>query len=478
MTALPSPEPRSDLMQEIRDLLGPGAVIEDPAEAAGYCTDARRKFDAPALCVCKPRDTAQLAALVALLHRHGWPMLPQGGNTSLCGGATPDDRRPVIVSTQRLNRIRAIDPFGLTIAADAGCTLVQLQEAASAQGMLYPVSLGSEGSCQLGGTIATNAGGTAVLRYGTTRANTLGLEVVLPDGRLLEMMRPLHKDTSGYDLKQLFIGAEGTLGIITGAVMRLYPATPAISMAWLRLDAPARALDLLRLFRQHAGRSLTAFEMINAQQLRNVLAHGDHAAPVDALEGWHLMVELADAENQDARMTEILEQAFEAGLIQDGSIAQNLAQAEAMWAIRHSVTEANARIGVSITSDTAVPVAHAPEFIARAEQAVTAIHPGILVTVVGHVGDGNIHFIALFPHSVWSALPDPKGIEARIRNAVNDIAIELGGTFSAEHGVGQTMTGLMERYKAGAELDLMRAIRRCIDPAGLMNRDRVTGPAH
>ena len=468
----------TSLLAEIRALLGSGAVLEDPADIAGYCTDARRKFSQPALCVCRPRDTAQVAALVSLLRARGWPMLPQGGNTSLCGGATPDDRLPVIVSTERLNRIRAIDGFGLTVAADAGCTIARLQAAAAEQGLLYPVSLGSEGSCQLGGTIATNAGGTAVLRYGTTRANTLGLEVVLPDGRVLDMMRALHKDTSGYDLKQLFIGAEGTLGIITGAVMRLYPATPAISMCWLRIDAPGRALDLLHLFRAHAGRSLTAFELMNERQLANVLDHGAHAAPVEGREGWHLMVELADAAGADLddAMVGILEKAFEAGLILDGSIARSLTQAEAMWAIRHSVTESNARIGISITSDTAVPVGRVPEFIARADAAVTAIHPGILVTVVGHVGDGNIHFIALFPHEVWNALPDRKALEVRIRNAVNDIAIDLGGTFSAEHGVGQTMTGLMERYKAGPELDLMRAVRACIDPKGLMNRDRLTGP--
>ncbi|RJL20592.1 FAD-binding oxidoreductase [Paracoccus siganidrum] len=467
------------LLDRIRELLGPGAVLADPAETQGYCIDARRKFDAPALCVCKPRDTAQVAALVSMLHAEGWPILPQGGNTSLCGGATPDDRLPVIVSTERLNRIRAIDPFGLTIAAHAGCTIAQLQAAAAGQDLHYPVSLGSEGSCQLGGTIATNAGGTAVLRYGTTRANTLGLEVVLPDGRVLDMMRALHKDTSGYDLKQLFIGAEGTLGIVTAAVMKLYPAAPATAMCWLRIAGPEQALELLKLFRDRAGHSLTAFELMNAQQLANVLDHGPHAAPVEGREGWHLMVELADSASVDldALMVEGLERAFETGLILDGSIAQNLTQAEAMWAIRHGVTEANARVGVSITSDTAVPVGCVPDFIARATEAVMAIHPGIQVTVVGHVGDGNIHFIALFPHDLWAALPDRPGIEARVRNAVNDLAIALGGTFSAEHGVGRTMTGLIERYKAGPELELMRALKRCLDPGGLMNPDRVIGPA-
>ena len=467
----------ADLLAEITGLLGAGAVLTEAADLAGYCQDARHKFRAPALCVARPRDTAQVAALAGLLHRHGWPMLPQGGNTSLCGGATPDDRRPVIVSTQRLNRIRDIDPFGLSIAADAGCTIAALQEVAAAEGMLYPVSLGSEGSCQLGGTIATNAGGTAVLRYGTTRANVLGLEVVLPDGRILNTMRALHKDTAGYDLKQLFIGAEGTLGIVTGAVMRLYPAAPASAMCWLRIDAPARALDLLRLFRAHAGRLLTAFELMNAQQLANALDHSTHPAPVESREGWHLMVELTDtrAQGLDDLLMAALEEAFDQGLILEGTIAQSLAQAEAMWALRHSVTEANMRVGVSITSDTAVPVGQVPAFIARAEAAVVAIHPEILVTVVGHVGDGNIHFIALFPTATWQALPDPAATEARVREAVNDIAIELGGTFSAEHGVGQSMVAMMHRYKSGPELDVMRALRACLDPSGLMNRGRVTG---
>lgn len=469
-----------DILAKIEALLGKGAVIAQAAEMEGYCTDARRKFRNPALCVCKPRDTAQVSRLVALLHGEGWPILPQGGNTSLCGGATPDDRRPAIISMERMNRIREIDPFGLTVAADAGCTLAQLQAAADEKDMLYPVSLGAEGTCQLGGTLSTNAGGTAVVRYGTTRANALGLEVVLPDGRVLDMMRALHKDTAGYDLKQLFIGAEGTLGLITGAVMRLHPATPETSVCWLRIAEPSRALELLTLFRRRAGRLLTAFELMNARQLLNVLNDGSgHVCPVSETDGWHMLVELADARTGriEEQMLAILEEALQADLIVDGVVAQSGAQAEAMWAIRHSVTEANLKVGVSITSDTAVPVAKVPEFIARAEVAVMAIHPGIEVTVVGHVGDGNIHFIALFPAAVWAEQADKAGLEADIRFAVNDIAISLGGTFSAEHGIGQTIVGMMDRYKSGPELDLMRAVKRCIDPDGLMNAGRVIGPA-
>lgn len=466
------------VLAAILAMLPPNAVLTEAADIARYCIDERRKYSQPALCVCRPQTTEQVSQLLALLQRENWPVLPQGGNTSLCGGATPDDRLPVVISTERMKRIRQIDEFGQTIAADAGCTLVQLQEAAAAAGMLYPVSLGAEGTCQLGGTIATNAGGTAVLRYGTTRANTLGLEVVLSDGRVLNMMRALHKDTAGYDLKQMFIGSEGTLGVITGAVMRLYPATPALSACWLRIASPEMALKLLRLFRSHAGRLLTAFELMNAQQLRNVLADGHgHSNPVGETDGWHLFVELADshAEELDARMLSVLEAAFAEELLLDGMIAQNLSQIEAMWKVRHSVTEANMRVGVSITSDSAVPVAHVPEFITRAEAAVMAIHPEILVTVVGHVGDGNIHFIALFPSKVWDGLPDKVATEGRIRVAVNDIAIGLGGTFSAEHGVGQSILGMMERYKAGPELDLMRRIRRAIDPGMLMNDGRVIG---
>lgn len=471
------------LIEAFRQLLGDAAVLTRDEDLAGLIEDWRGRFRAPALCAVLPADTAQVAAIVRLCAEYGVPMLPQGGNTSLCGGATPadDGKPPVIITLRRMRRIRSLDQVNNTMVVDAGCVLEEIQQAAAAAGRLYPVSLGAEGSCQIGGNIGTNAGGTGVLRYGNTRDNVLGLEAVLPDGSIWDGLSALRKNNTGYDLKHLFIGAEGTLGIVTGAVLKLHPLPTAEAVAWLAVEGPQAALEVLGLFQASCSSRLSAFELINDNQIRLVIAQmPGRRCPVARIDGWHVLVELSDtgdAEGLAATLQAVLERALEAGLISDAAVATSEAQRKAMWLVRHSVSEANKKAGVGLTSDTAVPVSAVPAFIEQATAAVRAIVPDQPIVVVGHMGDGNIHFIPFFTFEAWDAIADRDSLADRIRRAIDDAAAALGGTFSAEHGIGRTLTGEMGRYKPPVELALMRAVKQAFDPRGLFNPGRVLPPA-
>lgn len=470
------------LIEAFKRLLGDTAVLTREEDLAAFTEDWRGRYRAPALCAVLPSNTEQVAAVVRLCAESGVPVLPQGGNTSLCGGATPSEQGepPVVVLLTRMRRIRSLDPINNTIVVDAGCVLATIQEAAAAAGRLYPVSLGAEGSCQIGGNIATNAGGTGVLRYGNTRDNVLGLEVVLPDGSIWDGLYALRKNNTGYDLKHLFIGSEGTLGIITGAVLKLHPLPTAESVAWLAVDSPYQALEVLGLFQASCSSRLSAFELMNANQIELVLEQvPGRRCPVAEIDTWHVLVELSDtgdAAALAAMMQTVLEQALEAGLVSDGVVATSEAQRKAMWLVRHSVSEANKKAGVGLTSDTAVPVSTVPDFIDRAMAAVRAIVPDLPFVTVGHIGDGNIHLIPFFGFAEWDALPNSDETAQRIRRAMNDVANSLRGTFSAEHGVGRTLTGEMTRYKPPVELALMRAVKQAFDPSGLFNPGRVLPP--
>ncbi|MBR1170799.1 FAD-binding oxidoreductase [Bradyrhizobium sp. DASA03005] len=471
------------LIEAFRQLLGDTAVLTREEDLAGLTEDWRGRFHAPALCAVLPSTTEQVAAIVRLCVAHDTPVLPQGGNTSLCGGATPSGqgKPPVIVALTRMRRIRSLDPVNNTMVVDAGCVLATIQESAVAAGRLYPVSLGAEGSCQIGGNIGTNAGGTGVLRYGNTRDNVLGLEVVLPDGSIWDGLYALRKNNTGYDLKHLFIGSEGTLGIITGAVLKLHPLPTAEAVAWLTVDSPHQALDVLGLFQAACNSRLSAFELMNAKQIQLVLEQvPGRRCPVAEIDTWHVLVELSDtgdAAALAATMQAVLEQALEAGLVSDGVVASSEAQRKAMWLVRHSVSEANKKAGVGLTSDTAVPVSTVPAFIDQAMAAVRAIVPDLPFIIVGHMGDGNIHLIPFFSFAEWDALPDRDVTAQKIRRAMNDVASSLRGTFSAEHGVGRTLTGEMSRYKPPVELALMRAVKQAFDPSGLFNPGRVLPPS-
>ncbi len=468
-----------DVTAALKSCLGPGGVLTDAADLAGHIEDWRGRYTGPALCVALPRTTAEVAQVVRLCGEAGVPVLPQGGNTSLCGGAVPDAEgpAPVIVALSRMRTVRSVDAVNNTMVVDGGCVLARVQEAARDAGRLYPVSLGAEGSCQIAGTIATNAGGTGVLRYGNTRENVLGLEVVLPDGAIWDGLTALRKNNTGYDIKHLFIGSEGTLGIITGATLKLHALPTAYAVAWIGLDGPEAALALLGRFQAACGARISGFELINRLQLDLVLANvPDRRNPLSGPHAWHLLVELSDSGTDAALATaleQVLESALAEGLVGDATIAASETQRAALWEIRHSVSEANKKAGVGLTTDCAVPISAVPGFIATATAAVQAIVPDLPVIVVTHLGDGNVHFIPFFSFEQWAQVADPEAMARRIRHTVNDISHALGGTFSAEHGIGRTLVGEMAHYKSPVELAMMRSIKQAFDPDNRFNPGRL-----
>jgi FAD/FMN-containing dehydrogenase len=467
------------LVDALQAMLGPGAVVAAPEEMHGFTEDWRGRYRGPAMCVVLPADTEQVAATVQLCAQSGVPILVQGGNTSLCGGAVPNPEGspPLIINLQRMRRIRFIDPANNAILVDAGCVLAAVQQAAVENDRLFPVSLGAEGSCQIGGAIATNAGGTSVLRYGNMRDNVLGLEVVLPDGSVWNGLYALRKNNTGYDLKHLFIGSEGTLGVVTGAVLKLHPLPTARSVAWLGVASPQVALEILGLFRACCDTRLSAFELMDENQVALVVDNiSGRRCPLSNTSGWHVLVELSDTSDTavlDEAMQSALEDALERKLIADAVVATSEAQRSAMWTFRHSVSEANKKAGIGLTTDCAVPVSAVPAFIATASTAVRALVPDLPIVVVAHLGDGNVHFIPFFSFSKWDAIGDKEGFAEKIRRAVNDSALALGGTFSAEHGVGQSLIEEMARCKPAIEIAMMQKIKQAFDPQNLFNPGRL-----
>ena len=471
------------LVSQLQSLLGADAVLTEASDMAAYVEDWRGRYRGDACCVVLPSSTAQVAAVVRAAHEHGVPVVPQGGNTSLCEGAVPrrGEAPAVLMNLARMRRIRALDVANNSIEVEAGCVLQAVQQAAAEQGRLYPVSLGAEGSCQIGGNIATNAGGTGVLRYGTTRDNVLGLEVVLPDGTVWDGLTRLRKNNTGLDLKHLFIGAEGTMGIVTAAVLKLHPLPTVHAAAWLAVPSPRAALQVLGLFQDHCGAQLSAFEMLDAGQVQLVLDHvPGRRAPLPTSHPWHVLVELADTRDEAAlsqRLQQVLEAGVAAAWVDDAVVATSGAQRQAMWAVRHGIAEANRKAGIALTTDSAVPVSALPDFIEQASAAVRSIVPDLPIVMVAHLGDGNVHFIPFFSHARWQAQPDRDALGLRIKRTVNEVCHALGGSFSAEHGVGQMFTSEMAHFKSPVELALMRAVKQAVDPAGVFNPGRLLPPA-
>ena len=465
-----------DLRARLENLLGPAAVVTDPADMAPWLTDERGRYRGRAAALLRPADTAQVAAAVALCAGRGVPVVPQGGNTGLCGGATPDSSgRAVVLSLNRLDRIREVDPANYTLTAEAGVVLADVQKAAAEADRLFPLSLGGEGTARIGGNLSTNAGGTGVLRYGNARDLTLGLEVVLPDGRVWDGLSGLRKDNAGYDLKQLFIGAEGTLGVITAAVLKLFPRPHRVETAFLALGAPGDTLALLARARAATGDRVTAFELVLRQPLDLVLAHVPGARdPFAAPHPCYVLFELsaaAPADDARAQMESFLAAALEDGLLRDAVIAESGAQAAELWRLRETIPEAEKREGASIKHDVSVPVSRVPEFLEAASRKAAEIVPGIRVCAFGHVGDGNVHFNLARPEGA-----DPAAFmdrEEAVNRAVHDAASGLRGSISAEHGIGQLKRETLARYKPATALDLMRRIKASLDPDNLMNPGKV-----
>jgi len=448
-------------------LIGERNVLTAAPDTAPYTTDWRKQYSAGALCVLRPASTAEVAALVGLCAREGVAIVPQGGNTGLSGGSVPSGARPeIVLSLSRLARIREIDALNDTMTVEAGCVLAGIQRAAAQAGRLFPLSLAAEGSCQIGGNLSTNAGGVNVLRYGSAREQVLGLEVVLPDGRVWNGLRALRKDNTGYDLKQLFIGAEGTLGVITAAVLKLHPGPSASATAWIAVPDPQRAVQLLARLRQCCADRLTAFELLSRRCVDAVAAH--RPAIRDPLPGhaaWYVLAELADG-GDDASLLHRLQQglhdAIGSGLAADAVVAKNKAESAALWAIRETVPEAQF---ANVKHDVSVPVSKVPELIERAGKALELVAPGAPIYAFGHIGDGNIHY----------NVGDQALLARReqVNRVVYDVVASLGGSISAEHGLGQLKREEIRRYKEPLELELMRTLKRALDPQGLMNPGKV-----
>tara|TARA_Y100001951_G_scaffold87699_1_gene78868 strand:- start:4225 stop:5643 length:1419 start_codon:yes stop_codon:yes gene_type:complete len=467
MTRLPE-----DLLPALRDALGEAGLITDVERMQSYLSDWRNAYRGQAAAVLRPGTTEEVAAAVRLCAQAGVALVPQGGNTGLCGGSIPDaSGAQMVLSLTRLKRIREVDVANATITVEAGVILQQLQDAAAEVGRLFPLSLGAEGSCTVGGNLATNAGGTAVLRYGNMRDLTLGLEVVLPDGRIWDGLRGLRKDNTGYDLKQLFIGSEGTLGIITAAVLKLFPALRSLTTAWVALPSPQAAVALLGQMRGLCGDRLTGFELMSRQSLEFVLRHVAGASdPFAEGHPWYVLIELSDTQ-PDAALNDLLEQglgeAFEQALVLDAVVAGSQAQVEALWALREGISEAQNHEGPSLKHDISVPVSRIPDFIARTDRALQQAFPGVRVVAYGHVGDGNLHYNISKPPGSDDA-PFKAQAEAIMR-VIYDSTLEDAGSISAEHGLGQSKRAAAQHYKAPLELELMRSIKQALDPAGLMN---------
>ncbi|MBV9554500.1 MAG: FAD-binding oxidoreductase [Alphaproteobacteria bacterium] len=460
------------LIDRLRQRLGPTGILSDPADTEPYCEDWRRLYRGRTAAVLRPAATAEVAEVVRLCAKAGAPLVPMGGNTSMVGGAAvSEDGAQFVLSLQRMNRVREIDPLDMTMAIEAGVTLKAAQFAAEDADCLLPLSISSEGSAQIGGVLATNAGGNNTVRYGNARDLVLGLEVVLPDGQVWNGLRRLHKDNTGYCLRQLFVGSEGTLGIITAAVLKLFPRPREVEVALCAVASPEAALALFQACREHDPAAIQAFEYMSGAGMALVERFiPDAKPPVAAPATDYVLLELATP-RRGAGLRPALEQllatAMERGIVNDAVIAESGAQRAAIWKLREEHSEAQKRAGASVKNDISVPVSKVPELIRRATDVCERLVPGIRCVPFGHLGDGNIHFNLVQPEGA-----DPAAFMARdheLMDAVNEVVRDLDGSFSAEHGIGRLKPYMMPDWRGGAELDLMRRIKAALDPGGLLN---------
>jgi FAD/FMN-containing dehydrogenase len=461
------------LAEALKAVVGERGLV---ADAGPYENDGRDMYHGRAAFVVKPASTDEVARVVALLAGARVAIVPQGGNTSLCGGSVPDESgTQVVVNLSRMNRVRDVDAANNTMTVEAGAVLAAIQKVADEHDRLFPLSLGAEGSCEIGGNLSTNAGGTGVLRYGNTRDLVLGLEVVLPDGRVWDGLRALRKDNTGYDLKHLFVGAEGTLGIITAAVLKLYAKPSAIATAFLAVADPAMAIALLARVRNVLGDRVTGFELISRASLEMAIRHiaGTRDPLAQACE-WYVLLEIADG-GDEARLNAAVEEALgalaEEGLILDAVLAASRAQRQVLWKIREDLGEAGRLDGPSIKHDIAVPVSRVPEMIERGGRDLERAFPGIRVLCFGHAGDGNLHYNCGKPAAQEAAAFFAQ--QEAVNHVVYEIVKSLNGSISAEHGLGKLKREEIKRYKSTLELELMRSIKSALDPHALMNPGKV-----
>lgn len=468
------------LLGDLQTLLGPAHVLTGDAMQT-YLQDWRRRYQGNALAVVWPGTTADVAAVVRLCAAHNTPVVPQGGNTGLCGGATPDASGcSVVVSTGRLNHLRNIDTDNDTITVEAGCVLQTVQEAAAQARRLFPLSLAAEGSCTIGGNLATNAGGTQVLRYGNTRDLTLGLEVVTAQGEVWDGLRGLRKDNTGYDLRDLYIGSEGTLGIITAATLKLYPQPAARCTALLALDSIEAAVELLTRARIGFAAALTGFELMSGYCLQAVVRlFTQQRLPFDgdsAKSPWFALLELSDSESEAharQRFEAVLGEAIEAGLVTDAAIAANLAQSKALWHLRESIPLAEADLGKAIKHDVSIPISSIARFVRETNALLQARFPQVQHIIFGHLGDGNLHYNVAPAPAPGQTEDELLSLQSQVYQVVHANAHAFNGSISAEHGVGQLKRDELLHYKSAVELNIMKRIKHALDPEGIMNPGKV-----
>ena len=466
---------RSAALAALAAAVGPDHVISD-GDRSAWEQDWRRRWRGRSLAVVRPGSTAEVAAVVRACAAHGISLVPQGGNTGLVGGGVPDDSgTQVLLSLRRLNRVRGIDAANLAITVEAGCVLQAVQEAAAAQGLMFPLSLAAEGSCTIGGNLATNAGGTQVLRYGNTRALCLGLEVVTADGEVWDGLSGLRKDNTGYDLRDLFIGSEGTLGVITAATMVLVPQPAAITTALAACASVRDCVALLELARARLGAGLTGFEMMGRFALDLVARHFPQLPAPLPQAPWTVLLEQSDNEGEAQarhRFEALLGDALERGLIQDAVVAESIQQSQGLWHVRESIPLAQSEEGLNIKHDIALPVSAVPDFVAQTDAALAAAIPGVRLVNFGHLGDGNLHYNVQAP-----AGGDAKRFLAEREHEVNTLVYDavqrFGGSISAEHGVGQLKRDEIVQRKSPVAIALMRRIKQALDPHQRLNPQRV-----
>ena len=466
----------ASITHRLSALLDEGGVLTDPVRTAPMLRDHRALYRGHALAVVAPADTAAVSRVVAFCNEHKIGVVPQGGNTSYCGGATPDaSSSQVLMSLARLNRVRGIDAANYTLVAEAGCVLARLHAEAAAVDRYLPLSLGSEGSCMLGGNLSTNAGGLNVIRYGMARELVLGLEVVLADGRVMDTLTGLRKDNTGYDVKSLFLGAEGTLGIITAACLKLHPAIRSRATAFVALRDPAAAVTLLGALRDASGDCVSSFELIPRIAVELTMRHIPGVAePLDTPADWYALCELSTSranEPLDALLEKSLTGALEAGIVLNASVALSERERDMFWRLRESIPEAQRKDGASLKHDISVPVSQVPRFIAVAGAWVAQHVPQGVLVAYGHLGDGNLHFN--INQKAGTQAFQLQAVEQKAKRAIHDLVKEFGGSFSAEHGIGQLKVFELERYANPVELDLMRTLKRALDPNGIMNPGKV-----
>jgi len=460
----------------IADILGTDGVLTDAIDVEPYLTDHRHLYHGRALAVAAPRTVEQVSRLLAYCNENRIAVVPHAGNTSYCGGATPDESgQQIVLSLKRLNKIRSVDPLNYSLVAEAGCILADVQRAADDTERFFPLSLGSEGTCQIGGNLSTNAGGTAVLRYGMMRDLVLGLEVVLADGRILSTLNALRKDNTGYDIKSLFLGAEGTLGIITAASLKLFSKVRSTATAFAAVPSVQAAVELLSQLREASGDRISSFELIPRIGIDLTTKHIPGVRePLSEKHEWHVLVEVTSSranEDLDELLTEALAAAFDSNRVLDAVVAQSDREREAFWKIRETIPEAQRIDGASLKHDISLPITSLPKFVAVAGDWIRANVPDGRLVAYGHVGDGNLHFnLNQTPGS------SPKTFlarEASIKRVIHDMVRDFGGSFSAEHGIGRLKVGELELYASPVELDLMRAVKHAFDPNGILNPGKV-----